>query len=387
MKKIMILLLMLSTIFSCTENNHISENNDIAQPHQISELVIGMNTVRFNTWFGESVAQENTNYNLLISKNRFPNYILQQFINDLSLSIKKDNLLGLIIYTNSHYVDKSNLESSTIVGVLCYYTNSKNNLMVDYFNYKGNFIKGLHSKVKNIAFDDIYTVGNIHSNNKPISAIVIFNEDLSYDKSWLSKSYKKVIDNFIKESKFNQRTSFYKSKCKTPYPFPCNGVFKGNRCIPQEKPGGIVRYICACICAGKRLIQLNENSGRNSFFSEDDLYSFRDDFLASSSKGIQYIEDYYRLSDYFLDDISVQDAIEIVRIGNEIVPKLKHFSSSQENDIILYNNSLKVDIINLINSFSKKTNDEEILVILNQIKNDVIMFSGKSIEDIKSQMN
>lgn len=168
MKKIMILLLMLSTIFSCTENNHISENNDIAQPHQITELVIGMNTVRFNTWFGESVAQENTNYNLLISKNRFPNYILQQFINDLSLSIKKDNLLGLIIYTNSHYVDKSNLESSTIVGVLCYYTNSKNNLMVDYFNYKGNFIKGLHSKVKNIAFDDIYTVGNIHSNNKPI---------------------------------------------------------------------------------------------------------------------------------------------------------------------------------------------------------------------------
>lgn len=168
MKKIMILLLMLSTIFSCTENNHISENNDIAQHHQITELVIGMNTVRFNTWFGESVAQENTNYNLLISKNRFPNYILQQFINDLSLSIKKDNLLGLIIYTNSHYVDKSNLESSTIVGVLCYYTNSKNNLMVDYFNYKGNFIKGLHSKVKNIAFDDIYTVGNIHSNNKPI---------------------------------------------------------------------------------------------------------------------------------------------------------------------------------------------------------------------------
>lgn len=76
-----------------------------------------------------------------------------------------------------------------------------------------------------------------------------------------------------------------------------------------------------------------------------------------------------------------------MRIGNEIVPKLKHFSSSQENDIILYNNSLKVDIINLINSFSKKTNDEEILVILNQIKNDVIMFSGKSIEDIKSQMN
>ena len=371
--------------------NSINQQDTTKGAHQITNLNLFDNKETFSTWFGDSVDSEDKNYSLLIANNGFLN---GELINIVSIfepkkkkSLNEINILGSVLYSTKHYLPKGTFSLSDINGVLIFFIDKNEKLYAKTLIKKGNSyneVKGLSSRIKNITFDDIYSISELIPRNKSdlISAIVLFNKNLSYSSSWFTKNYSKTIE------KYKKSISFKSSSCDKPCRFPCDGVFNGNRCIVKERPIG-EKYNCSCICAGKSTIKESNNIGLKVFFNENDLYVIRDEFLYESKKGKKYIDYYYKLSDHFQGNISISDVRKIIDIGNKVIPKLGLLNENnnfKSQDPII-NKETENDLLNLINTFKGKTKDKNILNILNEIKRDMKKYSNVKSKEFKTKFN
>lgn len=140
-----------------------------------------------------------------------------------------------------------------------------------------------------------------------------------------------------------------------------------------------------CItCIAIELEEVDErNSDFNGIFSLDDLYFIRDSVLNKYTVGDDYTTYYYGLSVEFIDDINVTNASSIINLGNNIIPKLKNFERESYSDTILITNNEANQANLLIQSFKSKTENTEVIQVLNKIETDINTFKGKTIFEIK----
>ena len=346
------ILIFSSIVLSCSGNhkNVISEpidqqkNTENKQqysndPHQQTSLSFKEEEIVFSTWFGESSEPENLNYSLLIANKRLSDDNLTDLMKELNISregeLKTMTPLGLVIYSNKHYLPKDDFSMTGVKGAMLFFLDKRKKLFAKSFINKDHSlreIKALSSRVKNIAFDDIYSLAELIPTGKTeqISAMVFFNEDSSYRSSWYAKNYERVIN------EYKRIINYRRDDCEKPCRFPCDGIIKGSQCTFQEKPGGLERYICTCFCAARNAISQVTRRGLKTNFSEKDLYSLRDDFLVNSKKGIKYIDYDYELSSYFKDKMELGKIIEIVSLGNEIIPNLRSLREKKGRDSTAY---------------------------------------------------
>jgi hypothetical protein len=352
-------LIVLTLLFlsSCSDEKTDTNVQQYAEPHERLILNINSQNKNFDVWYGVSTAQENKDYALLIDKKRYSNIELKTHLNDLKFTIPENELkriLGHIIYVNKFYKNDEELLANHVSGLLIYYVDDKDNLGTLSFEKKNSKIQNISDlsvKIKNIAFDDIYSISQFFSKNQKTSAIVTLNKSIYSEKSWNSKRFDKVINKFKKKSS-NPNNELLANDCDSPCSFPCDdNPISGNRCVIQEKPGGgNERYICSCFCAVEAVNELTPTKD----LDESDLYSFRDYFLNNPQKGQTYIQHYYEFSEHFSGNISISEAINIATLGESIIPKLKYFYNNQQNNLILYDNNLRDDLINVINDFKLK---------------------------------
>ena len=128
--------------------------------------------------------------------------------------------------------------------------------------------------------------------------------------------------------------------------------YYGDFCFEQEKPGGIITEICYCLgdrCGWQRVAtELGENS--RMVPDDEQLYSLRDNFLAHSFKGQEYINDYNLLSGELDDLITLSDAMTIGSLVAEHSHKITYLTDRGYDSEILYGESVRAEIEQLINS-------------------------------------
>lgn len=165
-------------------------------------------------------------------------------------------------------------------------------------------------------------------------------------------------------------------------------------CIPQERQNGPVGYFCLptddkCVREQEDtksvLIEAGEESPQTT---NQKLYAIRDDVLSLSIKGKKYIDDYYYCSMLFDKEsvsLEIDWAIEIVGlIQTDFLYTLSEFYSSKNDFVVLIPDSIKDKLHSILEKSKSISNDERFQSIITNLENDVDLYAGKSIIEIRN---
>ncbi|TXF80801.1 hypothetical protein FUA23_22170 [Neolewinella aurantiaca] len=155
-------------------------------------------------------------------------------------------------------------------------------------------------------------------------------------------------------------------------------------------------YVCLM---GSCLVTSSEDTVK--FYTESErgtilfkkLYKFRDSYLTSSSKGLGYIDDYYKLSKESVYSFSFSSLYAISVLSPSLLSKFDKLVEFKEVDPsigaeILYDAQFRDDVVlaldQLINDLPLNSESRNILL---NVKSDVILLKGKTIAEIDAIMS
>lgn len=161
--------------------------------------------------------------------------------------------------------------------------------------------------------------------------------------------------------------------CKTM----CDDIGGGDYCYGDDcrgsYPGG-----------GCRISYMQEKNTPNSgLLIKDDIYSFRDEYMANYKIGRKYINYYYVLSRMFDDNPSL-----LIEVGQSIPTLITLMNKvvSKDESTTFVNNSIKTELTNLLNEFNKKTNNTYFKAMISDIISDLNLYSNKTLTQIYSEI-
>ena len=160
--------------------------------------------------------------------------------------------------------------------------------------------------------------------------------------------------------------------------------------IPEKYKGG---FIERTISNGDNICFINWLTGyyitaidrflNPSLYESNTPYKFRDNYLAQSIKGIDYIYSYYILSDYGIENNLVMkhslEHIKMMNTGIEISQALQH---GLNNNKILINNSTYGGLKKLTKIYRDSENHDEVDIILDYLEADLEKYYNKTKAEI-----
>jgi len=120
-----------------------------------------------------------------------------------------------------------------------------------------------------------------------------------------------------------------------------------------------------------------------SLYESDTPHKFRDNYLAQSIKGIDYIYSYYILSDYGIENNLVMkyplEHLSIMETGIEVSQELQHEMNQSK---ILINKSTYDDLKGLTKVYRQSKNYENIEPVLDYLEADLDKYYNKTKSEI-----
>jgi hypothetical protein len=120
----------------------------------------------------------------------------------------------------------------------------------------------------------------------------------------------------------------------------------------------------------------------------NNLYSFRDNYLRNSARGIEYMNLYYLLTDELFDNnivYSISDAVYIFNTINDyVIPNINELMSNPTSQNILIDNDERDAIINFINWACNLESKQEYKNVINSIRSDFLSQCNKSNQEVNS---
>jgi len=182
-------------------------------------------------------------------------------------------------------------------------------------------------------------------------------------------------------------------------PTPTRKPMCGGKCIYVQYNAGCYwhkdtwTYICVDegggsgggggICATEMVAFETAGRGCQAYIDMRLMYSFRDDVLSVSAKGVEYINNYYYLSDEYQGKMTVDLAVQTALVLKDFNPVMSAFlDPNTPASEIMIDEELSDDILKLLNEYEKITTSKEGKDILNSIRQDISMVKNKTLAEI-----
>jgi hypothetical protein len=148
------------------------------------------------------------------------------------------------------------------------------------------------------------------------------------------------------------------------------------RCNPKE---------CA---AGRMSETLQENGSTFSPINFNLMYQFRDEFLSQYNGTKKYINQYYHFSSFLSDKMNLQVIIKTINTLQNFYPVMEILLDSNNNaNSIVINESLKNQLLDLINDYKGLSTDSDYRQALDDLVVDVNHYSNRTVSYIVTSIS
>ena len=308
-------------------------------------------------------------------------------LNLINIDLLKTKCIVVLNKLNDKNVLGGNVELNDESIVFLFEKNS-NYYNVKIFNKNHNVIKEnikfSNFRTTTLITNDLHNIAKITFNSVKYNIYTFITEDFN--------SFKEGSDELnlkINGEMSNMRLPL-EDKCASPCP-----SFEGNICKTE---GGM--YICGTKTkggtgnsCGKNIVEakLKDFGLLNYNFTtiDDDLYSFRNDFLSSILGGQKVIDDYYFLSDKLpLENITLDMCKKTFDlIETDIVPIANNLRANPHTETVLIDNDSNEKIIQYLYEMKQIYQDQSSKDKIQNIINKVNYFTNKSNLFISNNLN
>jgi hypothetical protein len=390
MKKIILcsaILILTYCFYSCERDSTrgIANTTSISNTAQ-SGIKIGANmyeSYNYSTNLDAS-AEESLNKYVAVS---FRKDVSNQLLLDLKasyagdLSLVTENPAMIIIYTSVSNTEIS-IESAIAISL---FTNSGNKLLHRLYILNNSLKTAkeelrLRSYSNAVALKEIGLMANSLENNSNGSFFIGITESNSISNQTVdTKGFGKAVIDYSP-----QLTTIGGGGGTVKCPSYCTGPRSVALC--NASPAGV---FCSDggLCPQGVISTAIIKSGDSNYMTNDQAYSFRDNFMASSTKGRKYIEYYYKLSFvvYEFNTINISTIQSHIILAKELYASANILQNGTDNEIPIPIKT-KIDALSMISIYKTYTSNTEYQSILNSIASDINMYAGKTKKEIISSL-
>jgi hypothetical protein len=392
MKKLILSVTMLaiatSTIFvACkTDTTKKCDTCTIKESDAKVNTKIGSNNLNLEVWKSNDDANYQYAYARLNDKNGINN-ILHDAVN-LNLN-PNDEIASIVLYVDKH-LNSSNdvsVNEENVIGYGLYFIKEKK-LRYSFFkksaNKEFNLVPELNCEAKYVETGNMYNIYLLFLAGQHVTAINITNADVLFSPTLsVSHTLGYNIDYLIRQDlKLSKlfKTTLAPSQC----PMPCSGKDKtcqetlhGKSCDKTSDKERSTEQATYLITRG------TPTSHVDSAYNIPLQYMFRDSFLVNSIIGQKYIDYYYDFSPnvYLTADILLHTPPYLLMLNK----KINHLLANHSN-VVFFDNSFKAQTLQLIQYYKNAAPNSRELNNLSDIENDVHLYSGKTVGEIRSMI-
>ncbi len=175
-------------------------------------------------------------------------------------------------------------------------------------------------------------------------------------------------------------------------PGPCSNNFDCSEaidgwCMYKEKQNGPTTARCqSSKCPSDNVNGILDLNGYTVTQNDMDyLYKIRNSFLLNSSKGMQYIDDYYYSSAFLQNNISLEMALNMYNLyGADFFNKLSNF------DVVAYDSQIAIEpaealvLLEICYEASLLGADTRFQSIIASVRSDINLYTNKTILEVKN---
>jgi len=239
--------------------------------------------------------------------------------------------------------EKVHVSNEDVLGFAIHYYDSKKKMYRLISRGKPTSRCDIDSEVSNISTNHLWQI-NSCLNFSPAGDIVFLSRKVSSKDR--PTRYKSTIPRdlkFVNEEKVPDPSERYCSS-------PCHNK-QGAACIVEDGPVQPV-YICllgSClVTSSEDTVKYYSPSDRENYLLNK-LYKFRDSYLAQSTKGLKYVDDYYELSEEPITSFSFPSLYSITVLSPGLLSKFDKLVKYKEGNTslgseILYNSQFGSDV-------------------------------------------
>jgi hypothetical protein len=300
-------------------------------------------------------------------------------------------IIGLSIFVNIKPLSNSTIKQTNVKGSLIYYINGED-LYAETYILKGDKIvknEFLSDKTSFISPNDIQDVGRslmADESDKSFFTLINFGK-LPVYKHYPSQFQEKISSlNIAPLNKLSGITPGGGGAGDEHYcDITCNSKSAGY-CVAREGQTGGESWYClsgrGCTkYASDKVFPSNPNI--NTETQNVTLRAFRDNYLSKTTKGMKYINNYYYISDRFLDYVDVNFSIlAMSTLVDDIFPLINTLQNQPSSNSVLYNTTRANKITALLNNIKSKLTNTGDKTIIDGIIADVNYYKNKPVSQV-----
>ena len=148
----------------------------------------------------------------------------------------------------------------------------------------------------------------------------------------------------------------------------------------EIKKGSEADCAYEALLAQSESLPLSQIDNQQENYQKQTGYDFRDNFLAKSKKGNNYIASYYILSKYGIENnLIMKHSMEHLSLMNTGIAVSRELQHGTNDNQILINRSTYDDLKDLVTIYRDSENHKDIDVVLDYLENDLEKYYNKTI--------
>ncbi|MFK7946324.1 MAG: hypothetical protein AB8G11_01950 [Saprospiraceae bacterium] len=388
MKKVTLCLILLIAFIGCTKDVPVRENSKTQDDSLKKKILFNNNSENYqieaSSYQGRFQDKRNIKYSILISS----------YTNDLFESVQKQlipfdvpkNYALTFYFDSDKFINENDFNVDDIKAISIF--EEKNNHIFHRLVKKNNNNKfeevSLLSCFAQISTnhmtDILLDVLEVENDG---SYILFFNKDLTSKYRTLSNNrdyWRGSLKYYLRHSGLSKNVPGGNDDktCETPCPYPQDNA----ACIPDIESEPMFFCVDLVPCKSEQVHDLYEESQDVKDNTLTLQKRFEVEFLSNSEFGKKYIEYYYLLSDEIpVNQISLSLANKILKLSSKVNTSIFYLLDSN-NDVsnsnhIPITSEVKDLAIEVIEGFKLITNNQDLILVLDEVKQDFITYENK----------
>ncbi len=314
-------------------------------------------------------------------------------INILQSVITSKNDIATISLFENEKSEKFSLKNTDLILL---FVRKAENFETIVLEKNANFEYVINDKLKlttnYIASNDICRLSKLITNNSKYNCFTFLESKNCTPFSLIKSTFQKKLSTIKKEKSTAQvGPDDDIDACQEPCPIGKFGtcIVTGHGGMGEPDGGG--SWTCSILfpgggeggggCIGLKVgYKLRDSIGYPSDPLLNPSYLFRDNFLKNNTKGEVYIDYYYTISQMMINELDIDFSILIYNtVINELLPICNALLNNPTSNDVLINDNVFDVFNNKLEFLRTKLNNSEADLIIDNLKQDLIFYKGKSI--------
>lgn len=391
MKKIIIgliaiIILVIALIFGACSEKHEKSVSCEALPHDEIEIefdLLGKSFISEITVLKYDINENATGIESAHCKPNEDLYLFVQYYCNVN-NIEIDNkLMGIVLYYDLPISNSLKIEDVNIMGISLYLVN-RNKITHRLYtkNEKSEFCEEENVKiaVSGMYYDHVNFYLEKYVFQYPNNKSHILLEGELFEDFYINRNKYRAPYKFEKKSQTRDNPEL--DNC----PRPCTGSFASSCDLGTGKCYNELKPSTGCSCEEAEVS--SRGTEYQKFINKDLMHNFKNVFLYSSSKGFEYVENYYFLSSEYSGKISVDLAIKTALVLKDFNPVMEAFMDPGNHiSDVIFNDELINSILNLISEYEKITESGYGQEILDLIRKELKKMKNLKLKEILAFIN